>query len=58
MPFAARILREEALRYRDLARFINDARTLALLDEMAGDLEAKASVIEASADVREDDGLT
>ena len=58
MPFAARLLREEALRYRDLARFINDARTLALLDEMAGDLEAKASAIEASANMREDDGLT
>lgn len=56
MLFAARILREEALRYRELARFINDARTLALLHEMAGDLEVKPSVIEARADMREDDG--
>ena len=58
MPFAARVLREEAVRYRELSRFINDARTLALLDEMAGDLEAKATVIEATADSPDDDGLT
>ena len=58
MPFAARVLREEAVRYRELSRFINDARTLALLDEMAGDLESKATAIEAKAANPVDDGLT
>lgn len=58
MPFAARVLREEAVRYRELSRFINDARTLALLDEMAGDLESKATAIEAKAANPDDDGLT
>lgn len=49
MPFAARALRKEARRYRELARFINDPRTLAVLDEMAGDLEGKAEMIEENA---------
>ena len=49
MPFAARALRQEARRYRQLARSINCPRTLAVLDEMAGDLEGKADVIEATA---------
>jgi len=47
MPFAARALRDEARRYRALKRSINCPRTLALLDEMATDLEGKAAVIEA-----------
>lgn len=49
MPFAARALRAEARRYRELKRAINCPRTLALLDEMAGDLEAKADAIDRRA---------
>ena len=49
MPFAARALRDEARRYRELKRAINCPRTLALLDDMATDLEDKAEVIEANA---------
>ena len=49
MPFAARALRDEARRYRELKRAINCPRTLALLDQMATDLEDKAGVIEANA---------
>ncbi|MFA4900524.1 MAG: hypothetical protein WC563_13460 [Brevundimonas sp.] len=55
MPFAARALRAEARRYRELKRAINCPRTLALLDEMAGDLEAKAAIIEASARIESDE---
>jgi hypothetical protein len=49
MSFAARALRDEARRYRELKRTINCPRTLALLDEKATDLESKAEVIEANA---------
>lgn len=49
MPFAARALRDEARRYRELKRAINCPRTLTLLDQMATDLEGKAEVIEANA---------
>jgi hypothetical protein len=49
MPFAARALRDEARRYRQLKRAINCPRTLALLDEMAADLERKAQIIETTA---------
>ena len=49
MPFAARALRDEARRYRELKRAINCPRTLALLDDMATDLEDMAEVIEANA---------
>lgn len=49
MPFAARVLKEEAMKYRRLSRYITDARTLDVLDAMAADLEAKAAVIEGLA---------
>ncbi|QCQ97772.1 hypothetical protein [Brevundimonas sp. SGAir0440] len=49
MLFAACALRDEARRYRELKRAINCPRTLALLDQMATDLEGKAEVIEANA---------
>lgn len=52
MPFAARVLKEEAMKYRRLSRYITDARTLDVLDAMAADLEAKAAVIEGLAAVR------
>ncbi|MEN5364587.1 hypothetical protein [Brevundimonas intermedia] len=57
MPFAARVLKEEAMKYRRLSRYITDARTLDVLDTMAADLEAKAAVIEslAAGQVREGD---
>ncbi|WP_165117909.1 hypothetical protein [Brevundimonas sp. 'scallop'] len=55
MPFAARALRAEARRYRELKRAINCLRTLALLDEMAGDLETKATAIEALRFITPDD---
>ncbi|MEJ8403875.1 hypothetical protein WKI27_00760 [Brevundimonas vesicularis] len=50
MSFAARAFRDEARRYRELARSINCPRTLSLLDEMACDLENKAEAIEVEAD--------
>lgn len=49
MPFAARVLKEEAMKYRRLSRYITDARTLDVLDAMAVDLEAKAAAIEGHA---------
>lgn len=55
MPFAARALRAEARRYLELKRAINCPRTLALLDEMASDLEAKAAAIEAARSIEHDD---
>lgn len=48
MSFAARALKDEARRYRTLARSINCPRTLALLDEMACDLENKAQTMEVA----------
>lgn len=49
MPFAARALKEEAMKYRSLSRYVTDARTLDVLDAMAADLEAKAAAIEGLA---------
>jgi len=48
MSFAARVLRDEARRYRELKQAISCPRTLELLDQMAGDLDAKATVIEGA----------
>ena len=49
MSFAARAFRDEARRYRSRSRSINCPRTLALLNEMACDLESKAEAIEVAA---------
>lgn len=58
MSFAICACTDQARRYRELSRSINCPRTLALLDGMAVDLDAKATAIEATAATPNDIGLT